>query len=166
MTEAHPKLVEELVPKLMSLGEVQKVLQQLLREQVSIRDLGSILEVMVEAAGQSKNIVHLVESMQAVFGTWAGASAARCRGWVAGADDRERAGVGDGEHVRPSAFGVAAGRWWAGRACSDRVPQAEADRVCETANRRASATATPVLLCPSPARYHMCGAGWSRLFPR
>ena len=51
MNEAYPKLVEELVPKLMSLGEVQKVLQQLLREQVSIRDLGSILEVMVEAAG-------------------------------------------------------------------------------------------------------------------
>ena len=37
--ESHPKLVEELVPKLMTLGEVQKVLQQLLREQVSIRDL-------------------------------------------------------------------------------------------------------------------------------
>ena len=45
MNEAYPKLVEELVPKLMTLGEVQRVLQQLLREQVSIRDLGAILEV-------------------------------------------------------------------------------------------------------------------------
>ncbi len=44
LSDSHPKLVDELIPKLMSLGEVQKVLQQLLREQVSIRDLGSILE--------------------------------------------------------------------------------------------------------------------------
>jgi len=41
--ETQPKLVEELVPKVLSLGEVQKVLQQLLREQVSIRDLVTIL---------------------------------------------------------------------------------------------------------------------------
>ena len=50
LSESHPKLLEELVPKLMSLGEVQKVLQQLLREQVSIRDLGTILETLVEIA--------------------------------------------------------------------------------------------------------------------
>jgi flagellar biosynthesis protein FlhA len=60
--DTHPKLVEELIPKLMTLGEVQKVLQQLLREQVSIRDLGSILEVLVDSAPTNKNIVHLVES--------------------------------------------------------------------------------------------------------
>ncbi len=41
LSESHPKLTDELIPKLMSLGEVQKVLQQLLREQVSIRDLGN-----------------------------------------------------------------------------------------------------------------------------
>ncbi|QNI35279.1 flagellar biosynthesis protein FlhA [Edaphobacter albus] len=68
MNESHPKLVEELVPKLMSLGEVQRVLQQLLREQVSIRDLGAILEVLVEAAQQSKAVVHLVESVRQTLG--------------------------------------------------------------------------------------------------
>ena len=68
MNETHPKLVEELVPKLMTLGEVQRVLQQLLREQVSIRDLGAILEVLVEAAQQSKNVVHLVESVRQSLG--------------------------------------------------------------------------------------------------
>src|SRR5271169_1722261 len=68
MGDSHPKLVEELVPKLMTLGEVQKVLQQLLREQVSIRDLGSILEVLVEAAQQSKNVVHLVETVRQSLG--------------------------------------------------------------------------------------------------
>jgi flagellar biosynthesis protein FlhA len=68
MNESHPKLVEELVPKLMTLGEVQRVLQQLLREQVSIRDLGAILEILVEAAQQSKNVVHLVESVRQSLG--------------------------------------------------------------------------------------------------
>ena len=68
MSESHPKLVEELVPKLMTLGEVQKVLQQLLREQVSIRDLGAILEVLVEAAQHSKSTVQLVEAVRQALG--------------------------------------------------------------------------------------------------
>ena len=42
--ETHPKLVEELVPATLSVGEVQKVLQSLLREKVSIRDLVTIFE--------------------------------------------------------------------------------------------------------------------------
>ncbi len=42
----QPTLVDEVVPKMFSLGEVQKVLANLLKENVSIRDLGSILEVM------------------------------------------------------------------------------------------------------------------------
>jgi flagellar biosynthesis protein FlhA len=66
--ESHPKLVEELVPKLMTLGEVQKVLQQLLREQVSIRDLGTILETMVENAAGNKNPVLLVEAIRQMLG--------------------------------------------------------------------------------------------------
>jgi flagellar biosynthesis protein FlhA len=60
--ESHPKLTEELVPKLMTLGEVQKVLQQLLREQVSIRDLATILETLLDLAGSTKNTVLLVEA--------------------------------------------------------------------------------------------------------
>jgi flagellar biosynthesis protein FlhA len=68
LADSHPKLVEELIPKLMSLGEVQKVLQQLLREQVSIRDLGSILEVLVEMAAVNKNPVALVEASRHALG--------------------------------------------------------------------------------------------------
>ena len=68
MSDSHPKLVEELLPKLMTLGEVQKVLQQLLREQVSIRDLGTILETMVETAGTNKNPVLLVEAVRQTLG--------------------------------------------------------------------------------------------------
>lgn len=62
MNDSHPKLVEELVPKLLTLGELQKVLQALLREHVSIRDLGTILEALVDAAAQNKHPVALVEA--------------------------------------------------------------------------------------------------------
>ncbi len=66
--ESQPKLCEELVPKLMSLGEVQKVLQQLLREQVSIRDLPTILESLLDTAAVSKNPVLLVEGARQALG--------------------------------------------------------------------------------------------------
>jgi flagellar biosynthesis protein FlhA len=68
LNDSHPKLIEELIPKLMSLGEVQKVLQQLLREQVSIRDLGSILEALVDAATTNKNPIALVEAARHALG--------------------------------------------------------------------------------------------------
>ncbi len=68
LNDSHPKLVEELVPKLMTLGEVQKVLQQLLREQVSIRDLATILEALIETAATNKNPIALVEAARQVLG--------------------------------------------------------------------------------------------------
>ena len=68
LADSHPKLIEELMPKLMSLGEIQKVLQQLLREQVSIRDLGTILEALVETAATNKNPIILVEAARHSLG--------------------------------------------------------------------------------------------------
>jgi len=66
--ESQPKLVEELVPKLLSLGEVQKILQQLLREQVSIRDLVTVLETLLDTAATNKNPVLLVEAARQALG--------------------------------------------------------------------------------------------------
>jgi len=68
LSDSHPKLIEELIPKLMSLGEVQKVLQQLLREHVSIRDLGTILETLVDTASFNKNPIALVEAVRHTLG--------------------------------------------------------------------------------------------------
>ncbi len=68
VNETHPKLVDELIPKLMSLGEVQKTLQGLLREQVSIRDLGSILEALVDTSTANKNPIALVEAARHAIG--------------------------------------------------------------------------------------------------
>jgi flagellar biosynthesis protein FlhA len=68
LADSHPKLAEELVPKMLSLGEVQKVLQHLLREQVSVRDLPTILESLIDAAADSKQPVALVEAVRQALG--------------------------------------------------------------------------------------------------
>jgi flagellar biosynthesis protein FlhA len=57
----HPKVVEDLVPKLLPLAAVQRVLQNLLRERVSIRDAVSLLESLGEAAASTRNPVLLTE---------------------------------------------------------------------------------------------------------
>ena len=59
--EESPKLIEDLVPKLLPLAIVQKVLQNLLRERVSIRDTCTILEALGEAAAITRNPVLLTE---------------------------------------------------------------------------------------------------------
>jgi flagellar biosynthesis protein FlhA len=61
VSEDNPRVVEDLVPKLLSLSVVQKVLQNLLRERVSIRDGVSILEALSEAAQITKDPILLTE---------------------------------------------------------------------------------------------------------
>ncbi len=64
VTKEQPKAVEELVPKQLTLSEVHRVLQQLLREQVSIRDLVRILEILGDWAPHTKNPVDLAERVR------------------------------------------------------------------------------------------------------
>ncbi|HHT87531.1 MAG TPA: flagellar biosynthesis protein FlhA [Clostridiales bacterium] len=59
--EANQTLISELVPKLLSIGEIQKVLQNLLREQISIRDLVTILETLADYAPTTRDIDVLTE---------------------------------------------------------------------------------------------------------
>ncbi len=53
--ENHPTLVEELVPKLMGVGDIQKVLQNLLEEGISIRDLLTIFETLADHAATTRD---------------------------------------------------------------------------------------------------------------
>jgi flagellar biosynthesis protein FlhA len=55
LAKSYPKAVEELVPNLLSLGGVQKVLQNLLRERVSVRDLLTIVETLADYAPLTKD---------------------------------------------------------------------------------------------------------------
>jgi flagellar biosynthesis protein FlhA len=153
MNESHPKLVEELVPKLLTLGEVQKVLQQLLREQVSIRDLGAILEVLVESAQQSRNIVQLVESVRQSLG----------RGLVHPLLDHEgglRVLTIDPnlEALLVNTFDPQAALRLGDGIAQTANPGDHLRRLLESVKRLTGGNSTlalPVLLCPSPARYHV-----------
>jgi flagellar biosynthesis protein FlhA len=61
LKEKYSAVVEELIPDLLSLGEVQKVLQNLLRERVPIKDMISILETLADYAPSTKNTELLTE---------------------------------------------------------------------------------------------------------
>jgi flagellar biosynthesis protein FlhA len=156
MTEAQPKLVEELVPKLLTLGEVQRVLQQLLREQVSIRDLAAILEVLVEAAGQSKQLVHLVESVRQSLGRGLVQPLLDAEGGlrVLVIEPRLEADlVSTFDPQVSNLLGDGSGGGSAKGAHGEYLR-----KLLESVKRltgAASSTALPVLLCPSPARYHV-----------
>jgi flagellar biosynthesis protein FlhA len=151
LNESHPKLLEELVPKLLTLGEVGRVLEQLLRERVSIRDLGSILEALLETAPMNKSLIALTEAARQALGR------------------RLIRPLLDGEGQLPvllldpaleeeilttlspetSPRLLAA----AGNSGTPLVRRlADSLRQLIGAN---SAAALPVLLCPSPARYHV-----------
>ena len=68
LAKARPKVVEELVPQLLPVGGVQKVLQNLLREGVSIRDLATILEAVADHAARTKDPDVLTEHARQALG--------------------------------------------------------------------------------------------------
>lgn len=64
LKKSYPKVVEDLIPDPLSIGVVVKVLQNLLREQVSIRDLLTIFETLADEAGRTKDADLLTESVR------------------------------------------------------------------------------------------------------
>jgi flagellar biosynthesis protein FlhA len=64
LAKEHPKVIEELIPHHMTLGAIQKVLQNLLREEVPIRDLLTIIESLADHAPHSKDTDELTESVR------------------------------------------------------------------------------------------------------
>ena len=65
LDKPHQKLVTDMVPAQISMGSIQRVLQNLLNERVSIRDLPTILEGIAEACGFSRNISIITEHVRA-----------------------------------------------------------------------------------------------------
>ena len=147
LAESHPKLVEELVPKVLSLGEVQKTLQQLLREQVSIRDLSTILETLLDLAPASKNPVLLVEA----------ARQALARALVQPLlSENGGLRVVTLDHALEEELGRAFGGTASAGSTALQPPFAR--RILDGLRRLAGehvAVASPVLLCSTPARYHL-----------
>jgi flagellar biosynthesis protein FlhA len=65
LDKQHQKLVADMVPSQISVGGIQRVLQNLLAERVSIRDLPTILEAISEACGYSRNVNVITEHVRA-----------------------------------------------------------------------------------------------------
>jgi flagellar biosynthesis protein FlhA len=68
VAQTAPKLVEELVPKLVAIGDIQRVLRQLLRERVPVRDLTTILEAVADAASVTKDPDQITETVRVSLG--------------------------------------------------------------------------------------------------
>ncbi|SFV16612.1 flagellar biosynthesis protein FlhA [Pseudoduganella namucuonensis] len=66
--QQQPGLVEELIPTILSVSDVQKVLQNLLREKVSIRNLEVVLETLVDMGRNSKDLGYLTELVRQKLG--------------------------------------------------------------------------------------------------
>ena len=148
--EQHASLIDELVPAVMSYSDIQKVLQLLLREQVSIRHLEAILEVLVDAGKTTKAPEDLAERVRERLG------ALICQGLrdpqgdlhvLTLAPDVERslvAGARQGES-RTALFG----------------DLGQLDGFMKNLGKQAEAmmgrNLVPVLLCPSPVRRPLRG---------
>jgi flagellar biosynthesis protein FlhA len=65
LDKSHQKLIADMVPSQISVGGIQRVLQNLLAERVSIRDLPTILEGISEACGYSRNVSVITEHVRA-----------------------------------------------------------------------------------------------------
>ncbi|WP_348261397.1 flagellar biosynthesis protein FlhA [Telmatobacter sp. DSM 110680] len=151
LNDSHPKLLEELVPKLLTLGEVERVLEQLLRERVSIRDLGAILEALLEVAAVNKGLVALVEAARQALG----------RRLIAPLLDQ------DGqlpvllldpaiEEDILASFAPEGSQRFLPTNSVPTIPLVR--RLADSLKHligASNSSALPVLLCPSPARYHV-----------
>jgi flagellar biosynthesis protein FlhA len=68
VAQTSPRLVEDLVPKVLGLGEIQRVLRQLLRERVPIKDLTTVLEALADAAATTRDPDALNEAVRVALG--------------------------------------------------------------------------------------------------
>ncbi len=151
VAESSPKLVEELVPKIASIGDIQRVLRQLLRERVPIRDLTTILEAIADATPASKDADQVAEAVRAAIGR------AICRPYQTEKGDLPTIALSPGLEERLLASMV---RTEQGVVLAIEPAQAQrlASRLAEIV---AGAVAQPVLLCTPVLRPHV----W-RLFAR
>lgn len=151
LNESHPKLFEELVPKLLTLGEVQRVLEQLLRERVSIRDMGTVLESLLEAAAVNKSIVYMVEAVRQSLSR-------RLVQPLLDSDGQLPVFLLDSslEEEIVSTFHVDLNPHLLAAHSQNSAPLLR--RLVDSVKQLMASTsfsATPVLLCPSPARYQI-----------
>jgi flagellar biosynthesis protein FlhA len=143
--DQHASLIDELVPNVLSYSEIQKVIQLLLREQVSVRNMESVLEVLVDAGKATKSPEDLAERVRERLGYTICQKLSDPKGELhvmTLAPDVERTLLGNlrGGDAKGAVFG----------------DMSQMDAFMKNMARQAEAmmgkSLQPVLLCPSPIR--------------
>lgn len=146
----HASLIDELIPNVLTYSDVQKVIQSLLREQVSVRNMESVLEVLVDAGKTTKSPEDLAERVRERLGYTICQKLSDTKGEMhvmTLAPDVERTLLGNlrGPDARGPAF----------------TDMAQLDAFMKNMARQAEAMMSkslqPVLLCPSPIRRPLRG---------
>jgi flagellar biosynthesis protein FlhA len=146
--QQQPSLLEELVPNILTYSDIQKVLQALLRERVSIRNMEAILEVLVDQGKQLKSPEELTEKVRERLGHFI------CQALTSSEGEMHVLTL-DPELEQQF---LSAAREQDGHSILVRDPL-ELDRLMTALARQAEAmmqkSLLPVLLCPGPLRRHV-----------
>ncbi len=145
--KTDPNLVEELIPAVISLSTLQKVLQSLLKEKVSIRNLESILEVLVDSGKQIKEPEILTESVRQALGP------SICQSLVADESDLT-VFLLDQQIEQALAKGVRPGEK-SQIVVEPKYAETVLTRVAATAEKMLNSNLSPVLLCAPELRRHL-----------
>ena len=151
IAQSSPKLIEELVPKLVSIGDIQRVLRQLLRERVPVRDFVTVLETIADAAVNTKDSDVIAELVRKALGR------SICRPFQN--DDGELPAVTLAPELEQRLLS-AVSRTEGGSVLALEPPDAK-DLATRISRALQTKLAQPVLLCHSTLRPHL----W-RLFSR
>jgi flagellar biosynthesis protein FlhA len=147
--DSQPGLVEELIPTVLSVGDVQKVLQNLLREKVSIRHIDAILETLADAGRITKDAALLTEQVRQRLG------AAICQGLVGDATALQVMTLDplvEGQLLQGLQAAQAQSRAYA---IEPKLAEAFMTRMVQQAEQMMKNNLLPVLLCAPDLRRHV-----------
>ncbi len=146
--ESYPALIEELVPSVLPLGTIQKVLQNLLKEGVPIRDMVTILEALADNTSEKANPIHLTEYVR-----WALARSI-CTSYVL--DDGTLSVIGLDEEIEKNmANAINAEEGGQTIPLDPNFMQQLIGAVADTITQISDMSAIPIILCSSTIRPYL-----------
>jgi flagellar biosynthesis protein FlhA len=147
--QTQPGLVEELIPTVLAVSDVQKVLQALLREKVSIRHMDAILETLADAGRTTKDIGQLVELVRQRLG------AAICRGLTGESTILHVMTLDPAIESQFLASLQASQATAGGFAMEPKLAERFVSRMVQAAEQMMKSNQLPVLLCSPELRRHV-----------
>jgi flagellar biosynthesis protein FlhA len=146
--EAQPALVDDLVPKTLSFGDLQRVLQNLVRERVPIRNVEAILEVLADHGGRVKDADLLTEHVRERLGS------VICQQITDGRAEMQVLTFDSGvEQTISGAIRTVDDK--SALVLDPRVAEQMLRKLSEETDRMARTNVRPVLLCPPSLRRHV-----------